>query len=261
MKISPLEMFTIKRIFDFIPISILAIDTNREIFFWNEYLEKKSGMKSYNVLGTKTVNVANKIYSDNNHLISEILFDDEFINKFENFDIKVFDDHIEAMSQPQESITVKVIPVFNKQDHLMGAFELIFGNRIFQTNGLDLKEIEKIFIVDDSKLSRSLLRKHIIHYSKAEIFEFSSGNDLISRVFNEKPDLIFIDLLMPGIQGDRIAKAIKENLENIKVVILTANIQKKIEQNLREIGVDYYLKKPITEEKIKNLFVKLKENN
>jgi len=256
MKINPLDMFTIKKIFDFIQIPIFAIDKNREIFMWNKNIEEFTGINSKDALGKSSKELANKIYSKNNHFISEILFDKELLNNFNDFIIKNDNNYIKCVSKDDDHLIIKASGLYNKENILIGAVELIINESFKISENNNKQKIKNIYIVDDSKLSRNILKKIINKYEIDKIEEFENGNKLIARILKQKPDLIFMDLLMPGIKGDKIVKAIKENFPDIKIAVLTANIQKQVEDKLNSIGVDFYIKKPITEKKISEIFIR-----
>jgi len=259
MKIKPLELFTIRRIFDFIKIPIFAIDYNRDILMWNNSMVEFSGILPNEAIGKKASEIAGKVYSKNNHFVSELFFDEKLKNEFENFEIIEFDDHVVCVSKDDEYFIVKASPFFDKRGNLMGAVEILMTNKSpLKNNKIEENKLKKVYIADDSKWSRNILKEILKGEGIEDISEFSNGNSLIAKVFREKPDLIFLDLLMPGLKGEKVAKAIKENFPDILITVLAANIQKNVEKELKNCGVDFFVSKPVAKEKIRAIFKDLR---
>ncbi|MCD8490462.1 MAG: response regulator [Geovibrio sp.] len=71
------------------------------------------------------------------------------------------------------------------------------------------------------------------------------------------PDLVFMDLTMPEKNGIEALEEIKTMNPAAKVVIITADIQKKTTEMVSELGADEILNKPVTAEKISQIITKL----
>jgi len=218
-----------------------------------------SGVTSANAMGKPANEIAGKVYSKNNHFFCEIFFDKELKKEFDDFEIVEFEDHIVSIDKDDDYFIIKASPFFDKKGNLMGAVEILMTNKTsFKNDKIKKNQLKKVYIVDDSKLARNILKKILKDEGIKDISEFSDGSSLIARVFKEKPDLIFLDLLMPGLKGERVAKAIKENFPDISVAILTANIQKSVEKDLKDYGIDFFISKPIEKEKVRAIFKSLR---
>ncbi len=110
----------------------------------------------------------------------------------------------------------------------------------------------KILIIDDSSLARRLLRK-ILEEENHEIIEAESGIEGIEKYYLEKPDLVFLDLTMEGMYGLDTLEKIKEIDPSAKVVIASADIQKKTKELALEKGAYYFINKPYDEKEILSL--------
>lgn len=101
-----------------------------------------------------------------------------------------------------------------------------------------------ILIIEDDKFLRELIAKKL-SVQGYEIVEAVDGNEGVEKVKEIKPDLILLDLILPGIDGFEVLKKIKEDpvLSLIPVIILSNLGQKEdIEKGLELGAVDYLIK-------------------
>jgi len=107
---------------------------------------------------------------------------------------------------------------------------------------------KKILIIEDDKFLRELITQKLIKEGY-DIIEAVDGEKGIKSVKKEKPDLILLDLILPGIDGFEVLAKIKENpvLSQIPVIILSNLGQKDdIERGLKIGAVDYLIKAHFT---------------
>ncbi|MGZ5044546.1 MAG: response regulator transcription factor [Methylobacter sp.] len=110
--------------------------------------------------------------------------------------------------------------------------------------------IKKLLIVDDSKVSRLLIRAHILAQRPDWIIsEAASGEDAVAVVDNDLPDYCRMDINMPGIPGTDAAEQILAKHPSIKVVIFSTNIQETSQNRARLLGT-ILVAKPVTEKSI-----------
>jgi CheY-like chemotaxis protein len=110
--------------------------------------------------------------------------------------------------------------------------------------------IKKLLIVDDSKVSRMLIRTHILaQHPEWIISEAICGEEAIALVDNDLPDYCTMDINMPGISGTDAAEQILSKHPSIKIVIFTANIQETHQVRARSLGT-ILVAKPVTEKSI-----------
>jgi DNA-binding NarL/FixJ family response regulator len=80
----------------------------------------------------------------------------------------------------------------------------------------------QVLIVDDRPRSRAGLRALLSTQSRIEVIaEASSGQEAIQLVAERKPDVVLMDVLMPGLDGLQTTRLIKESWPDIKVIVLT----------------------------------------
>jgi len=107
---------------------------------------------------------------------------------------------------------------------------------------------KKILIIEDDKFLRELIAQKLIKEGY-DIVEAVDGEKGIKSVKEEKPDLILLDLILPGIDGFEVLSKIKEDpvLSQIPVIILSNLGQKDdIERGLKIGAVDYLIKAHFT---------------
>ncbi len=116
---------------------------------------------------------------------------------------------------------------------------------------LDIKDIafynQKVLVVDDIESNRRVLSE-ILNIYGLNVQEAKNGKEAIKIAENIKPDIILMDLRMPVMDGYEATKILKEDskLKNIPVIILTASAMKINDDDIKKIGSDGYLRKPIS---------------
>lgn len=112
------------------------------------------------------------------------------------------------------------------------------------------RSIKKLLIVDDSKVSRMLIRTHILaQHPEWVISEAACGDEAIALVDDNLPDYCTMDINMPGISGTDAAERILSKHPSIKLVIFSANIQETHKNRASSLGT-ILIAKPVTEKSI-----------
>jgi len=108
--------------------------------------------------------------------------------------------------------------------------------------------MKKILIIEDDKFLRGLISQKLTNEGY-ETLEAIDGEEGLKKVKEEKPDLILLDLILPGINGFEVLSKIKGDpvLASIPVIILSNLGQKEdIEKGLKLGAVDYLIKAHFT---------------
>ena len=107
---------------------------------------------------------------------------------------------------------------------------------------------KKILIVDDEENIRSVLKGML--EKDYDILEAGDGSEAVNIACSQKPDLIFMDILMPGTDGYTACNKIKEAsaTRQIPVVMLTAIGHQLNRELARKVGADDYITKPFKKE-------------
>lgn len=105
----------------------------------------------------------------------------------------------------------------------------------------------KILVADDERALR-LLVVGTLEIGDYNILEADNGIDALDIAIKERPDLMVLDVMMPGMTGYEVCKHIKTNpdLVHTKVLILTAKGQQTDREAAKEVSADYYLSKPFS---------------
>ncbi len=105
---------------------------------------------------------------------------------------------------------------------------------------------ELILIVEDNEKNRILFRD-ILQTRRYRTLEAATGEEALAVLQKERPDLILMDIQLPGKDGITITKEIKgkEDTKDIPVFALTSYAMKGDREKMMEAGFDSYLSKPI----------------
>jgi two-component system chemotaxis response regulator CheY len=120
--------------------------------------------------------------------------------------------------------------------------------------------IKKILIVDDSPVARRMLKSSIPQNRGYEIYEAVDGYDGISKYQEIKPDMIFMDLTMPNLDGYNAIAEIKKTAPEAVIVVMTADIQQKSISRVIELGAFLVLKKPPRTKIVEDVLIKVEDS-
>ena len=120
--------------------------------------------------------------------------------------------------------------------------------------------INKILIVDDSPISRRMLKSCIPKDQEYQFFEAADGLEGLDKYKEIRPDVTFMDLTMPVMDGATSLKEILAFDQSAVVIVSTADVQAKSLTNVLEIGAFLVLKKPPTKEGIQDALGKAAEH-
>lgn len=104
----------------------------------------------------------------------------------------------------------------------------------------------RVLVVDDSNLNRKLVTT-ILHANAFDILQAEDAEHAIILAINELPDLILMDIQLPGMDGYEATRRLRETPETstIPIIALTAHAMPADEQRAREAGCNGYISKPI----------------
>jgi CheY-like chemotaxis protein len=105
---------------------------------------------------------------------------------------------------------------------------------------------EKILIIEDNELNLELV-KILLEKSGYEVLASTRADDGITKAKTDKPDLILMDMRLPGMNGMQAVKLLKEeeSTRDIPVVILTGDVMLQSREKALENGFAGYIAKPI----------------
>ena len=117
--------------------------------------------------------------------------------------------------------------------------------------------MKKILLVEDNKEIHELI-KNVLEKERDIVINAYSGTEALIILEKEKIDLILLDLMLPGINGEEIIKKIK----SIPIIVISAKVSKEDKINSLLIGANDYITKPFDmDELLARVKVQLRINN
>ena len=107
--------------------------------------------------------------------------------------------------------------------------------------------MSKVLIVDDSGLARRTLRQFLEEMGH-DVEEATDGAQAIERYFLNRHDLVVLDMVMEGMYGLEVLMKFKELNPDIRVIVVTADIQSSTKAEARAAGAAGLMNKPIVRE-------------
>ncbi len=107
----------------------------------------------------------------------------------------------------------------------------------------------KIMVVDDSALSRRTMRR-ILESTGYNIVEADDGISALELYFLEKPDVVFLDLVMKGMYGLDVLTKLREMDAGARVIVASADIQSSTRTMVEEAGARAFINKPFVVEQV-----------
>src|SRR5882724_6877878 len=107
----------------------------------------------------------------------------------------------------------------------------------------------RVLIADDEPIARRVLREHLEGIVDIEIAgEASTGPEVVEQIFQVRPDLVFLDMEMPGLNGLSVVRTLR-GAGSPLIIFVTAYAQHALEAF--EVGALDYLLKPVREERLR----------
>ncbi|MCK4464597.1 MAG: response regulator [Bacteroidales bacterium] len=139
---------------------------------------------------------------------------------------------------------------------------------IFQTNFPNIKldedktpEVDiikkdlKILVAEDNLINQQVA-KTIFKNLGFEIDMAENGNDAIAKINDNNYDVIFMDIMMPELDGMEATKKLRKQNHNLPIIALTADINKEVQDKMKEVGMNDFIAKPIRVDEIKRVLIK-----
>jgi two-component system, chemotaxis family, chemotaxis protein CheY len=111
----------------------------------------------------------------------------------------------------------------------------------------------KVLIADDSAFMRTIIKNYIKEFSEIQIIEAEDGKDAISKFSATIPDVVFLDMIMPGLSGLEVLKEIKKVNKKSRIIMVTSVGQSKVIEEALKNGAERYITKPFKAEEIKKI--------
>ena len=115
---------------------------------------------------------------------------------------------------------------------------------------------QKILIVDDEAHIRMLIEQTLeeLEDDGVKFLIAENGEEALALITKEKPQLVFLDVMMPKMNGMEVCRKVKKELAlpGIYIILLTAKGQEVDRLKGQEVGADVYMTKPFDPEMILN---------
>ena len=113
---------------------------------------------------------------------------------------------------------------------------------------------QKILIVDDEPHLRLLLEQTLeeLEDEGVELLTAENGERALASIELEKPNLVFLDVMMPKMSGFEVCNQVKNvlGLKDVYIIMLTAKGQEFDKKKATEMGADLYLTKPFDPDEV-----------
>ena len=132
------------------------------------------------------------------------------------------------------------------------------SNERRQPNRVDAREGLKVLVIDDSRTVVAAL-SHMLRQSGYHPMGASDAERGLELANHEQPDLIFLDIVLPGLNGFAALRRLRKNerTARIPVIMISGNPQAAEKFYLERIGADDFMKKPFGRAEVFNRIEKL----
>lgn len=108
----------------------------------------------------------------------------------------------------------------------------------------------KIMIVDDAAFMRMMIKNTLTKNGFSDFVEAQDGAEAVEKYDAEKPDMVFMDITMPNMDGLQAFKKIKEGNPDARIVMCTAMGQQSMVVEAIKYGAKDFIVKPFNAERI-----------
>ena len=122
---------------------------------------------------------------------------------------------------------------------------------------------EKILIIEDEETTRILIATNL-EKAGYQVFQANNGEDGYQVARAVRPDLIITDIVMPGIDGGRLIKRIREDGSGKKILFVVVTSHGQMQGYFEMIDVDDFIVKPVNPQeliaRVERVFAKARED-
>jgi CheY-like chemotaxis protein len=105
--------------------------------------------------------------------------------------------------------------------------------------------MKRVLVIDDSEFTLKTMQRSL--HRHFDVITANSGADGIAKAKSEKPDMILLDMMMPGMDGIQVCNHLTadEETKDIPIIFVTSVDNRLIETKCLEMGARDYIEKPI----------------
>ncbi len=123
------------------------------------------------------------------------------------------------------------------------------------------KKAKSLLIVDDDRPWNDVMKKYFLSKdAELQVFQAFDGFEAGSVMAQKKPRVVILDLDLPGIDGVRILRTVKDSSEsygNPSIIVVTALDDRSVEDECKKLGVAIFCKKPVNLPDLADFIAKL----
>jgi len=107
--------------------------------------------------------------------------------------------------------------------------------------------MKKVLIVDDDEIIRVFVKRILSKKFGMDVVVAVNGVDGLNVLESERPDVVFLDVTMPVMDGVEFLEIVKKNaeLKNIPIIVMSAISDKSVVARMLQLGIVDYLLKPL----------------
>ena len=115
-----------------------------------------------------------------------------------------------------------------------------------------MNDLIRVVFIDDDKLVCQIVKKFLVNTGKYDVEVFADAKQGMSHIKKTIPDVVLLDIHMPGMSGVEMLKAIKKDpaISNIPVAMLTGDDHEETQDAAMSCYAEAYILKPVTKEKL-----------
>jgi len=102
--------------------------------------------------------------------------------------------------------------------------------------------MKRVLLVDDEPDMLAILSEHF--GDRYEVVTAPTGRDAIADFVRRRPDVVFLDILMPDMSGVDVLKQLRQLDPNVPIIMVTANVETAIAEECLKSGAFAYVPKP-----------------
>jgi CheY-like chemotaxis protein len=110
-----------------------------------------------------------------------------------------------------------------------------------------------VLVVDDSPMARKMLIRALPPGWDVSVTQACSGVEALVAYRSGGVDVMFLDLTMPEMDGYQVLETLQREDMNCLVIVVSADIQERAQQRVRELGAIAFIKKPVDIQKVESV--------
>lgn len=116
-----------------------------------------------------------------------------------------------------------------------------------------------LLIVDDSPIARQILQKCLPKEGNYSVIEACNGQEALEKFRQYRPEITFMDMTMPVMDGFQAIAEIKQVDPQAIIIAATADVQKKAQQRIADLGALMHLPKPVSPKAVRDALAKAEQ--